>query len=280
MVRTDSSTPLPASASALPDSMHRRVVGRGISNHGGIFKPYGHMGVVDWRNDAGCGTYIARCWDAEYESGRYEGEPPIPFTHTILNALRERGLSGARGLYVGCGNGRNYIPLASALPGLRGIDVSGTGLRRLLARAPDHAGRVLCKDFLAVVPDAPYDYVISIQAFQHGGGRTARRYLEQAAAVLRPGGLLFLRVNSTGTDIYHPHEIVERNDYGGFTVRYSAGPKKGLRVHFFARRELESGLRLAGLDLLGTPVEKTERRRPPKTGEWRQWELTAARRAR
>ena len=64
---------------------------------------------------------------------------------------------------------------------------------------------------------------------------------------------------------------MERNGYGGFTIAYSAGPKKGLRVHFFARRELESGLRRAGLDLLGAPVERTERRLPPETGEWGQW---------
>lgn len=53
-------------------------------------------------------TSIARCWDAEYESGRYEGEPPIPFANSVIRMLRERGLADGRGLYVGCGNGRNF----------------------------------------------------------------------------------------------------------------------------------------------------------------------------
>ena len=220
---------------------------------------------------------MARAWDAEYASGRYEDEPPISFTHTILSALRERGLSGARGLYVGCGNGRNYIPLAAVCPGLRGIDVSGTGLRQLVARAPEHAGRVSREDFLATNPDAPLDYIISMQAFQHGDGQTARRYLEQTAALLRPGGLLFLRVNSAGTDIYRRHQIIEKNSLGGLTIRYDDGPKAGLPVHFFTDRELEYILHLAGFDVAGDPDEVSEKRRPPETGAWRQWELVAER---
>ncbi|MDE0091164.1 MAG: class I SAM-dependent methyltransferase [Thaumarchaeota archaeon] len=231
--------------------------------------------------DGGSGD-IAQCWDREYEAGRYEAEPPVPFVSAIIGELRRRGWTDGRGVYVGCGNGRNYIPLAAACDGLRGIDVSKAGIRSLLRKHPEHAGRVSCADFLDGRHDAEgeVDYLVSIQTFQHGDERTAGKYLERAAAVLRPGGLLFLRVNSAGTDVYHPHETMERNDYGGFTVIYSAGPKKGLRVHFFARRELELGLRRAGLDLLGAPVERTERRRLPKTGEWRQWELTAVRRAR
>ena len=235
------------------------------------------MGVVDCRNDASGGSCIARCWDAEYESGRYEGEPPIPFVDTIINILHGRGLANGRGLYAGCGNGRNYIPLAAALPGLRGIDVSGTGLQQLLAKSPECAGRVSREDFLAASPDAPLDYIISIQAFQHGDGRTARRYLEHAAAVLRPGGLLFLRVNSAGTDIYRRHQIIEKNSLGGLTIRYDDGPKAVLPIHFFTDRELEYRLHLAGFDVVGDPDEASEERRPPETGAWRQWELVASR---
>ena len=232
------------------------------------------MGCQD--NDSS-GVSMARRWDAEYRAGRYEGEPPVPFVSTIIDTLRGRGLANGRGLYVGCGNGRNYIPLAAALPGLRGIDVSGTGLQQLLARSPECAGRVSREDFLAVSPDASHDYIISIQAFQHGDGQTAHKYLEQTAAVLRHGGLLFLRVNSAGTDIYHRHRVTERNTLGGFTIRYEDGPKAGLPVHFFTDRELEYRLHLAGFDVLGDPDEASEAREQPEDGAWRQWELVAAR---
>ena len=211
---------------------------------------------------------IAQCWDREYEAGRYETEPPVPFVRVIIGELRKRGWTGGRGVYVGCGNGRNYVPLAAVCGGLRGIDVSESGIRSLLRKHPEHAGRVSCGDFLddRHGAEGAVDYLVSIQAFQHGDEQTAGKYLERAAAILRSGGLLFLRVNSAGTNVYHPHETVERNSYGGFTVAYSAGPKKGLRVHFFARRELESVLRRAGLDLLDASVERTERRRPRRPG--------------
>jgi hypothetical protein len=51
-------------------------------------------------------------WDAEYRAGRYRGEPPAAFTGDILAAARASGLT--RGLYIGCSNGRNYLPLAGA----------------------------------------------------------------------------------------------------------------------------------------------------------------------
>ena len=51
----------------------------------------------------------AAAWDAEYSAGRYAGEPPVPFVTDILDTARAHGL--AEGLYIGCGTGRNYLPL-------------------------------------------------------------------------------------------------------------------------------------------------------------------------
>ncbi len=48
--------------------------------------------------------------------------------------------------------------------------------------------------------------------------------------LLRRGGLLFLRLNSVSTQIRHAHTVIERNDFGGVTVGYQAGPKQGLPV--------------------------------------------------
>ena len=54
----------------------------------------------------------AERWDAEYRTGRYVDEPPLAFVDTILAVLATRPAARAgAGLYVGCGNGRNYLPL-------------------------------------------------------------------------------------------------------------------------------------------------------------------------
>jgi hypothetical protein len=52
----------------------------------------------------------AASWDAEYAKGRYRGEHPVLFVDDVLKAVEDNGLAGAEGLYVGCGNGRNYRP--------------------------------------------------------------------------------------------------------------------------------------------------------------------------
>jgi len=82
----------------------------------------------------------AERWDAEYERGRYGHEPPLPFVREIVAALRDQGDSAhGPGLYVGCGNGRNYVPLveagllrgASATPGSPAHDIALADLWRL-----------------------------------------------------------------------------------------------------------------------------------------------------
>ena len=54
----------------------------------------------------------AAAWDAEYAAGRYAGDPPVEFVRDIIAAAAQRGLR--QGLYVGCGSGRNLLPLLDA----------------------------------------------------------------------------------------------------------------------------------------------------------------------
>jgi len=65
------------------------------------------------------GTLTASRWDDEYRNQRYANEPPLPFVSRILDTLRAESDTGT-GLYVGCGNGRNYLPLVDA-----GLDLFG-----------------------------------------------------------------------------------------------------------------------------------------------------------
>ncbi len=85
-----------------------------------------------------------------------------------------------------------------------------------------------------------------------------------------------LRVNSASTDIYFDHEVAELDDAGGFTVMYKDGPKRGLDIHFYSRRELD---RLcADFEYIVAPYEQTADRDHPKTGTWSQWEAVLRRR--
>jgi hypothetical protein len=112
--------------------------------------------------------------------------------------------------------------------------------------------------------------VVGIQVFQHGDRATAHEHIEAAQARLAGGGLFCLRVNAVGTELEYEHDVIERDRDGGFTVRYRAGPKRGLRIHFFAASELEA--LFAGYGALLTPRIARTWRRPPARGQWSQWE--------
>lgn len=207
-------------------------------------------------------------WDAEYAAGRYVGDPPVAFVEDILAAAGPRGLR--HGVYVGCGNGRNLLPMLDAGLDLIGLDVSAEAIGQLRRRRPDRAGQFVVGDLSALPANARYDLLIGIQVFQHGTREQAHRHLRAAAGRVAPGGLLCVRVNSIDTDIVYEHEEIER-DGASFTVRYRAGSKAGLDIHFFTAAELTAvvGEHFAAV----LPLRSHSTVRPAAgQGQWTQWE--------
>jgi SAM-dependent methyltransferase len=222
---------------------------------------------------------VVQSWDAEYRRGRYAEEAPLPFVETIVATLRQHpAVMRGPGLYVGCGSGRNYLPLLDAGADLWGIDVSPEAIRRLTEQHPRARSRVTCGDFRTVAfGERTFQYVVAIQVFQHGLEADTAVYFRRVAELLPAGGLFFLRVNSAATEVYHRHAVVERTPLGGFTVRYLDGPKAGLFVHFYSRDELLDHTREA-FDVLMAPEHVIIPRTPPQRGSWAQWEAIWRRR--
>jgi SAM-dependent methyltransferase len=210
----------------------------------------------------------AAVWDAEYRAGRYLGEPPVGFVEDILASARRCGLTG--GLYIGCGNGRNYLPLVERGLDLVALDISAVAIDRLGSVAPDRAARLVVGDISALSEDERFDIVIGIQVFQHGTRRQATETIREAQRRVNPGGIFCLRVNATPTELVYSHSVTETGSDGSYTVRYEAGPKAGLDIHFFARDSLDS-LFSDFSPLLPLRLDVTQRR-SPDTGSWSQWE--------
>lgn len=211
----------------------------------------------------------ASAWDAEYAAGRYVSDQPVAFITDILAAARSATIT--RGLYIGCGNGRNYLPLVARGLDLTGLDISAEAIAQLTARAPARRDRLVHGDLTALPAEASYPLVIGIQVFQHGDRAAAHAHIRAASQRLAPGGLFCLRVNATATDLWPRHVVTERADDGGFTIRYLAGPKHGLRIHFFASAELDE-LFSGGYTPVLPPRPRQHRRTPPQPGQWSQWE--------
>ena len=126
-------------------------------------------------------------------------------------------------------------------------------------------------DFRSYRAEAPFGYLVAIQVFQHGNDEDASRYFGKTAEILRPGGLFFLRVNSSATEIHRRHTMLERNAFGGFTIQYDEGPKRGLAVHFYSAAELAERTKDA-FERIMALRQDVIRRAPPETGTWAQWE--------
>jgi hypothetical protein len=212
----------------------------------------------------------AAAWDREYAGGRYLAEPPLPFVADIVAAARTHNLSAEQGLYIGCGNGRNYLPLVAEGLDLVGIDLSPTAITQLVARAPDRRDRLICGDLTALPIGARYPLVIGIQVFQHGDRARAHEHICGAQARLIPGGLFSVRVNAAGTELEYAYDVVERGTDGGFTVSYRDGPKAGLEIHFFAEAEL--GSLFDRYEPVVAPRLVRTWRTPRTRGQWSQWE--------
>src|SRR5450756_734159 len=211
-----------------------------------------------------------RAWDAEYASGRYEGEPPVGFVEDIAAAAKDAGTGS--GLYIGCGNGRNYIPLTEAGLDLTGLDISATAISQLAGRLPERRDRLVTGDLSALPAGQRFPLVVAIQVMQHGTRAQTHDLLAGALAVVAPGGLFAIRVNAVGTDVHHRQEVAERDADGSFSVRYLEGPKAGMTVHFWAARELESAVTGGGFAPVMALRPQATWRAERAAGLWLQWE--------
>ena len=180
----------------------------------------------------------AAAWDAEYQACRYAGEPPVRFTQDILTAAHAAGITA--GLYIGCGNGRNYLPLTAAGLDLTGLDISAAAIAQLIARTPQRRNQLIPGDLTILPTGARYPLVIGIQVFQHGDRAVAHAHIRAAQERVAPGGLFCLRVNATATDIWPGHEVTGRDPDGGLTGRLP-GRAQARPVHPLLQRRGTGG---------------------------------------
>ena len=237
---------------------------------------------VSQPNDYTITNHITQVWDKQYRNGLlYRTEPAVDFIdNTIIKELKSNpNLKNGRGLYVGCGNGRNYSKLIESdkLLNIVGLDVSGVALEQLAKKLPQCSNMLEQCDFLDYQQkNKSFQYIIAIQVFQHGNASRTNKYFEKASILLEKGGLLFLRVNASNTILQYEHNITEKSNTGSFTVRYNEGPKRGLDIRFFSKEDICGLLHKNNMSIVMKELKNvTTKRVSPRIGTWSQWELIA-----
>ncbi len=209
-------------------------------------------------------TETGNFWDAEFSKGRYVESAPIGFVDEIVAAAFAAGID--HGLYVGCGNGRNYRPLVAAGLDLIGLDVSPVAIRQLTARMPERASRLVTGDLSALPAGETYPLVVAIQVLHHGDREQSHRLLADTVARVGPGGMLAIGIETVGTDVYERHEVLERAEDGSYTIRYLESSGE-LVTHFRTVRGVHLELAAAGLVPQMLMQPRSAWRTPPERGQ-------------
>jgi SAM-dependent methyltransferase len=170
-------------------------------------------------------------------------------------------------LEIGCGVGRLLVPLAARVAVAHGVDISPV----MIAKSKEYASGVpnvktaLTDGAFAHLSDSSIDFVFSFIVFQHIPARAPiRRYVEEAARVLKPGGVFRFQVDGRwwwkhalgGPGTYDgvkfsPQQVRELLEGTPFTVVDSWGAEG--HYHWVTVRKAGEGaaasLRLRGWDL-------------------------------
>lgn len=142
--------------------------------------------------------------DARFYIASGAARSEAEFRQSGVRDLEDAVLDGVRlspsasALEIGCGIGRLLVPLAARVGRAFGVDISPAMIERskvFTSKAPNVS--TWCTDgSLAPLPDTSMDFVFSYIVFQHIPDQApVRRYVEEAARVLKPGGLFRFQVD-------------------------------------------------------------------------------------
>jgi predicted TPR repeat methyltransferase len=210
----------------------------------------------------------AAYWDAEFRRGRYSESAPIGFTAEILAAAHEAGIGS--GLYVGCGNGRNYRALVDGGLDLVGLDISPVAIEQLAARMPERKDKLVTGDLSALPTGQTYPLVVAIQVLHHGTRSESESLFAATADRVAAGGMLAIGIETVGTDVAEDHEVLDRADDGSYTVRYL--DHGSMTCYFRTVRGVHLELAAGGLEPHRSLVPRTTWRTPHERGQTLEWE--------
>ncbi len=162
-------------------------------------------------------------WDPTWEQifksqewGKYPGEDIVRFV--ARNFYKSSVRSDVKLLEIGCGPGANIWFMAREGFNVTGVDGSETAIQkakqRLDSEVPNWQGDLLVADMINLpYENEQFDAILDIEASSTNSFENSQKIFIEAARVLKPGGLLYIRTFATGTWGDNSGEKLAHNTY-------------------------------------------------------------------
>ncbi len=172
-----------------------------------------------------------------------EWYPSEPVVRLFCSYHKKHGSSGVKVLDLGCGNGRHVWLASKEGFSAYGIDLSDYAIN--LAKdwmARDHMpyADLRSGNIADTLPyeDNFFDIIVSYGALDHMILVDATSALAEAKRVLKPGGIIFLKLESNTSFTFDAERQFAKNE-----IILEKAVEKGMVQHFFDKKEVEEFVR-------------------------------------
>lgn len=211
---------------------------------------------------------IIENWNKSYETGKYTNSPMTSNVEKFYEDYLKNSEIKTIG-FIGCGNGRNLIPLTKKGFATFGIDLSDIALKQLKEKiALENLNTEIQRSSFYNLPwgNKSLDCVIANNSLQHNDWRGAEKAFKEISRCLKKSGIAFVSVRSSKRNL--PEQKIMINDNGiTFIPTNTLNQKFGIKIHHYTLEELEKLAVLSGLQI----ISAKEIKKPPKNNNEKRW---------
>lgn len=208
-------------------------------------------------------------WDWAHTIRDWPRGAALPIVQHVLEEVADRD----RILYIGVGDGRNFLRLADSGLDICGCDASGVAVDRFLSDHPSLRDRLHHRKLAEMARDrSRFDVVIASRVLVRPDMDGSRADLSAIRSVLRPEGRLFAEWTAAGTDPWPGWGSATLDARGNLRLDYPSERVQKIYLSFLGCVELVESAGFT-VDHGPVPVDLPRHRYPG--GIVRDWVLSA-----
>lgn len=214
-------------------------------------------------------SHLEEYWDWAHTVRDWPRGNALPIVQTVLDNIS----TSDRVLYIGVGDGRNFLTLLENGVNVVGSDLSRVSIDRLVAYDSSLQERLFYGDFADVFGDhTSFDAVIVSRVLIQPNLAGSVASLTTVCDLLGPSGQFFAEWTAVGTDPWPGWASAEIDIAGNLRLRYASERVHKIYLSFLGSVELVEG---AGFEITHGPVSVDLPRSRYPGGIVRDWLIRA-----